>query len=444
MKILIILFSIFLFTTQVLNNKISHKCNIVQRTQTLHVLNSTTTLQKRNSVKRSDTSQNEEDTFSIKLVPKNGMRTYPQAHECFLLAAKIWSQIFHNTQTRNIITIDVDMRALHANILGSTQGVNILSDCESPSGILPDPLSIRSGIRFPLCGDIKYDLPDSVSYPGKMNYPKAYLKAIDIDGLDEMFGRSDAEIAFSSRYARDFDFDFSDGFDTSKMSFLSVTMHEIGHVLGFVSGIDEIDYGETVFYHRPLDLFRFGSAKSGPPDFLGENRVANPRIEGHMFFTPGLGRDENRDGPHFSRGTFSGDGNQASHWKADEITGTHLGIMDPTLGTGVHVPVSLNDVFVFNALGYSVDVSLDPIVLFSKLENSRGRNYLMISAEYVFFNNLSVKYSNSETPLKCDFDRLRFLWRCPYSVNGECDFRLVTRNGHVGNVTRIYTPHCRQ
>jgi hypothetical protein len=37
----------------------------------------------------------------------------------------------------------------------------------------------------------------------------------------------------------------------------------------------------------------------------------------------------------FSTGLYQGDGNQASHWKDDVLTGSFIGIMDPTAGLGV-------------------------------------------------------------------------------------------------------------
>ena len=56
----------------------------------------------------------------------------------------------------------------------------------------------------------------------------------------------------------------------------------------------------------------------------------------------------------FSTGAFTGDGNQASHWKADDITGISLGIMDPTLAFGQISPISNFDLRALDVIGYEV------------------------------------------------------------------------------------------
>src|SRR5207249_10937738 len=59
-------------------------------------------------------------------------------------------------------------------------------------------------------------------------------------------------------------------------------------------------------------------------------------------------------------GAVQGDGNQASHWKDDELTGTFIGIMDPTLGYGVSENVSDSDFRAMDLIGYNVEAVPEP------------------------------------------------------------------------------------
>ncbi len=50
-----------------------------------------------------------------------------------------------------------------------------------------------------------------------------------------------------------------------------------------------------------------------------------------------------------------GDGEQSSHWKADEQSGVHIGIMDPTLSNGTREVITNNDLLAFDTFGYKID-----------------------------------------------------------------------------------------
>src|SRR5262249_12307480 len=57
-----------------------------------------------------------------------------------------------------------------------------------------------------------------------------------------------------------------------------------------------------------------------------------------------------------STGFYTGDGRQASHWKDDSLTGSFIGIMDPTLANQVIEPITAADIRAMPLISYDVAV----------------------------------------------------------------------------------------
>jgi hypothetical protein len=159
---------------------------------------------------------------------------------------------------------------------------------------------------------------------------------------------SDASITFSTNFA--FDFNPRDGIDADKIDFIGVAIHEIGHALGFRSGVDSLDTGGVTSENNRLltlwDLYRYSAdsiaAGADVPDFTADNR-ANPK-----YFSINGGVNSIAS---FSNGQSNGDGRQASHWK-DNLG---IGIMDPTSGFGELQTISENDRRAFDVMGFTRD-----------------------------------------------------------------------------------------
>jgi hypothetical protein len=66
----------------------------------------------------------------------------------------------------------------------------------------------------------------------------------------------------------------------------------------------------------------------------------------------------------FSTGTSNGDGRQAGHWKDNDLSGTLIGTMDPTLASGTFVPVGLNDLRALDLIGYDITTAPVPPALY--------------------------------------------------------------------------------
>jgi len=185
---------------------------------------------------------------------------------------------------------------------------------------------------------------------------KANLKALGDSSafaslLDNQFGVNDGIINFNSGFA--FDYENGNGVAAGKMDFETVAAHEIGHILGFVSVVDEIDYmlaNNLTGNVTPLllDLFRFGpdADPAATGDFATMSRDLRPAVASYF--------DDLDTQLAFSTGQYTGDGNQASHWKADDITGLFLGIMDPTLAYTQISAVTPFDLRALDVLGYEV------------------------------------------------------------------------------------------
>lgn len=156
-----------------------------------------------------------------------------------------------------------------------------------------------------------------------------------------------------------FDFNPDNGIGSDRLDFVGTAAHEIGHALGFISNAGE---GSTA----PLttwDLFRFRSGTTAST-FTTAQRIMS--IGGsQMYYTTQTFRVEGLNTTELSLsnggpGGEGGDGNQSSHWKADEITGRYIGIMDPTIGLGERSVTTENDFLALESFGWNLVSSVAP------------------------------------------------------------------------------------
>jgi uncharacterized repeat protein (TIGR01451 family) len=170
----------------------------------------------------------------------------------------------------------------------------------------------------------------------------------------------DASISFSS----DFNWDFTpgDGIALNHFNFVFVAAHEIGHMLGFTSGVDILDgnsppgagpFNDTAFtWANTADVFRFSAASvaegAGVNDWCADNRAKFFSLDGGAT---NLGE--------FSRGRRFGDGQQASHWR-DNLG---LGLLDPTAAPGEVLQITELDLRLFDAIGWERVGVTPPVVV---------------------------------------------------------------------------------
>jgi hypothetical protein len=146
-----------------------------------------------------------------------------------------------------------------------------------------------------------------------------------------------------------FDFDQSNGIGAGQYDFVGIAIHELGHAMGFISGVDVLDYyyfssAEFDPFATLLDFTRCSSAsQAAGADMdwrIGED-AKDFAIDGNCTALVSNA---------WSTGVNEGDGRQASHWK----DGLGIGIMDPTaVPTGQLNVVTARDIQAFDVIGWT-------------------------------------------------------------------------------------------
>lgn len=286
--------------------------------------------------------------LSIEINAAPGLAENAAALAAFQRAADLWAVHFSDPIT---IHIDANLATLAPNTIGSTSSVFLFGGFnEIRDQLVADAAGQADKsilLSLPRFSQFSATLPAGRSVDDSMEATKANLKAMGFTGLDEAFGVSDATITFNSSFA--FDYDNRNGVGAGLMDFETVACHEIGHALGFISAVDDIDSSTSAGYPMitlaPLDLFRFRAGAA--PDTAHFQLAARD-------LSPGA-NDVLGDGVAqwaMSTGYVNGDGFQASHWKADDLTGNYIGVMDPTLNYGdIETPTNA-DLRALSLIGY--------------------------------------------------------------------------------------------
>jgi hypothetical protein len=327
------------------------------------------------------------DAATINLVDLGGV-TGSVAEKDFKIAAKYWGTMLTNNAT---INLGVGFSALPPNVIGSTgsrradisvaQWESLVNATKSNSAldqqvVLPS-IGPNGAISYITAGtdasggnsnasaDQVY--ADDSKYAGAVLYANSSLiKAIG--GSLSSPGALDGSVKFSSDFA--FDFNATDGISAGHMDFLGVAIHEIGHALGFVSGVDYFDYygspngpgagalgydlNDTSIFSA-LDMFRY----SDDPNDLGPGGPQIDLTTGTDSYFSIDGGQTALFGNSFSTGTYNGDGHQASHWKdasGANACGPQLGIMDPTFCYAQMGEVTSLDLAAYDAMGWNLSV----------------------------------------------------------------------------------------
>jgi len=312
-------------------------------------------------------------SFHFQYVPGTSV----QAQQGFQAAAARWSSLLSDNVTVNLT---VGFNSLGAGILGQAATAqdfhtyssvrNALAADATSAADATAVAHLPGGSTFNMLINRTADNPhgagsatpyldnDGGANNQTLHFANAEAKALGMavtpQTLPGCIGNCDGFIQFNSNF--NFDFNPNNGTDANAFDFVGVAAHEIGHTLGFISGVDILD-GNAPPYNGPfndneftyvstLDLFRYSalSSSQGVIDWTADNRSKYFSLDGTTM------------GPQFSTGVNFGDGRQASHWKDDMF----IGLMDPTAALGETLHITNNDVRAMDVIGWNVAAIPEP------------------------------------------------------------------------------------
>ena len=288
---------------------------------------------------------------------------YAQVHNGFVAAAAMWSSQLTDTVTVNI-TINYS-NLQNSTFLGQSSHAQTYDTYSSVKSALVshatsanDAMAIAHlpATRLSFYTNIATANP-SARYLDNLNRPwnngltlaNANAKALGLLPADDP--GKDGSITFNTQFS--WDFDRSNGIASGTYDFVGVAAHEIGHSLGFVSGVDTVDYysapkgpsplalSQQSNIFTPLDLYRHSSTDGG-------NLELSTLVPSYLSVDGGT-----TNSGSLSTGAYNGldtPTRQASHWQ----DGLGLGIMGPTIGSGKLLTISNTDLMAFDVIGYGV------------------------------------------------------------------------------------------
>jgi hypothetical protein len=300
------------------------------------------------------------NALTFNFTPATG--TSQQAIDGFAQAGNFWSSLFTDNATVNV---NINFSALSSGILGETgssskafsytQVYNALNADKTSADDISAVKNLANSSTFNMLLNRTSNNPNGVgsatTYVDKdrdannstIRMNTANAKALGLLGTTTT---SDASISFSNQFS--WDFNRTDGITGGTFDFVGIAAHEIGHALGFVSGVDILDSNSRNPYYRDdqftyvntLDLFRYSTASKnqGAIDWTADTRDKYFSVDGGTTKIAS-----------FATGQNFGDGRQASHWK-DNLG---LGIMDPTSAYGELLQISENDQRAFDVIGWN-------------------------------------------------------------------------------------------
>lgn len=337
-----------------------------------------------------------EANTKINLIDLGGVTGSP-AEQGFKIAAKYWESVLTNSAN---INLGVRFAALAPNVIGSTGStrsdikvadwktgvLNTRSNSTLDQTAVLPTLNAAGGASFVVNGTrpaptqadpnaVQQDTTTKFYNDGTTTSSQVLYLNTSVQKAVGIYAGSatarDGNVTFSTNF--NFDFDPTDGIAAGKMDFIGVAIHEIGHALGFVSGVDLMDaYGypngaggslgydlndTSVF--SALDMFRYSNDPADNAPGAGPTRDLTVGTASYFSIDGGLTQVGGNS--LFSTGAYNGDKRQASHFKdTPSAQGgcdgyNQLGILDPTFCLGETGVVKGLDLAAYDAMGWNIN-----------------------------------------------------------------------------------------
>jgi hypothetical protein len=289
----------------------------------------------------------------------------PTAKAAFITAAAQWESLIKDPIT---INLDVDFGTTffgtafpNSNILGQTETQLLYSPSNYPDirQRLVNHATGSEGTLYAVLptGSVPTDAGsvDTVLLASPLMRALGLLQPIADDAEQGGQIGPAPRIGFNSAFG--FDFDPSNGITSNLTDFDAVAVHEMGHALGFNSLVGDREQTPS----NPLavsvwDIFRFRPSTATLNNFNTAQRIlSSDGSQIHFANGPELGLSTGKPSA-----PVGGDGSQASHWKADELSGSFIGVMDPTIARGQRYTMTNNDQNAIDIFGYTVIATPGP------------------------------------------------------------------------------------
>ncbi|MEM9220405.1 MAG: NF038122 family metalloprotease, partial [Cyanobacteria bacterium P01_F01_bin.150] len=348
----------------------------------------------------------------------------------FEMAGQIWSQ-FSSDDVEVSIHISTT-KELPTTVIGGAIPVYIEADVATlRNALIQDATSAQDAIAIQNLnvqigddGVLQYSgmVGDTTQQSSQVTLTQANAKALGLSSVSGADASFDGHIVLNSlnysRYSWNYNYARTSAASRHSLDFLSVAMHEVGHVMGFISGVDTIDKNAVsadLTQTSLLDLYRYSDRSvANNAQELTAGQSAYFSIDGGQTsiadFAKGvvtvIGGVEGYQASHWANNTLGGSitknsvetstaelatdfltslfaiatpasasdqvsditqllasagqssvlGNQASNVMLDTNSSNRftLGIMDPTLAPGERSKISALDLLAMDVLGYDM------------------------------------------------------------------------------------------
>ena len=311
-------------------------------------------------------SPNEKDRgLRIVLRATSQLERFPEAKAAFLRAAAAWED---KVQSPITVIIDVDfgptlfgspfqpssIGASDAQLLGASGIYDQVRARLIENASNEQQLAVYNSLP---AGSVQTDIGATAMLRGTSANARALglLAAVaDPSGTEAGMGKPPS-IGFNSNFK--FDYDPTDGIDRDKVDFDAVALHEIGHVLGFISQVGAKELDDKLPVAPALwDLFRLRPGAGGR-DYSTAQRIQSSGGE-QVFNAAGIELPLSTGRPNAT----GGDSFQASHWKNDSLIGDwYIGVMEVGIPPGKRQVMTNNDLFALQLMGYKLRGGIETV-----------------------------------------------------------------------------------